>query len=53
MPEKKTVDFNSPDISKLKEVIIDHKTKIYIPAEADMEEAKKRYLSRNNTKRIR
>jgi hypothetical protein len=28
----------SPDISKLKEVIIDHRTKIYIAPDADIEE---------------
>jgi len=43
----------SPDISQLKEVIIDHRTRIYIDPEADVEEAKSRYLSRNADKRIK
>jgi len=43
----------SPDLSKLKEVIIDWKTRIYIPQDADVEEARNRYLSRDSTKRIR
>ena len=51
MSEKKTVDFDSPDVSKLKEVIIDHKTKIYIPFDADEEEAKNRYKFRTPTRR--
>lgn len=43
----------SPDISKLKEVIIDHRTKIYIAPDADVEEARTRYLSRNTAKKLR
>jgi len=46
MFEKKPGTFKSPDLSKLKEVIIDHRTKIYIALEADSEEARNRYLSR-------
>jgi len=46
MFEKKTVIYKSPDLSKLREVIIDHRTKIYIAPGADIEEAKSRYLSR-------
>ena len=46
MFEKKTVVYKSPDLSKLREVIIDHRTKIYIAPGADIEEAKSRYLSR-------
>jgi hypothetical protein len=53
MYEKKSNNFHSPDLSKLKEVIIDHKTKIYIALGADIEEAKNRYLLRNSTRRIR
>ena len=45
MIEKKPVVFKSPDLSKMKEVIIDHRTKIYIPRDADAEEAKARYLA--------
>ena len=51
MSEKKRVDFNSPDVSKLKEVIIDHKTKIYISPDADEEEAKNRYRFRTPSRR--
>jgi hypothetical protein len=38
--------FKSPDLSKLKAVIIDHRTTIYIAPEADIEEARDKYLSR-------
>jgi hypothetical protein len=38
--------FKSPDLSKLKAVIIDHRTTIYIALEADTEEAREKYLSR-------
>lgn len=51
MSEKKPVNFDSPDLSKLKEVIIDHKTKIYISPDADEEEAKNRYKFRTPTRR--
>ena len=53
MFEKKQNTFKSPDLSKLREVIIDHRTKIYIPHEADIQEARNRYLSRITTKRIK
>lgn len=46
MYKKKQNDFKSPDLSKLQEVIIDFKTKIYIEPGTDPEKAKKRYLSR-------
>jgi hypothetical protein len=52
MYEKKQVVFKSPDLSKLKEVCIDHRTKIYIDPSADPEEAKKRYFQRNPTKMV-
>lgn len=53
MQEKKQQIFKSPDLSKLKEVIIDHRTKIYIAPDADVEEAKNRYLFRISEKRIK
>jgi hypothetical protein len=53
MFEKKPLVFKSPDLSKLKEVIIDHRTKIYIDPGADIEEAKNRYLSRITTRRTK
>ncbi len=51
MFEKKAVVFKSPDLSKMKEVIIDHRTKIYINPEQDSEEAKSHYLARLLTRR--
>jgi len=49
--DKKQVIFKSPDLNKLQVVVIDHRTKIYISPDADPEEARNRYLSRNNTRR--
>jgi hypothetical protein len=46
MFKKNTQTVKSPDLSKLKEVIIDHRTKIYISPTDDVEEAKSRYFSR-------
>jgi hypothetical protein len=46
MIEKKQMIYKSPDLSKLKEVIIDHRTRIYITPGMDSEEAKNRYLLR-------
>ena len=40
----------SPDLSKLREVVIDPRTKIYIGMNEDVEEAKNRYLSRNSAR---
>ena len=51
MFDKKQNIFKSPDLSKMKEVIIDHRTKIYISPDADVEEARSRYLSRMSTKK--
>ncbi len=45
MIEKKPVVHNSPDLSKMKEVVIDHRTRIYIALNADAGEAKSRYLA--------
>jgi hypothetical protein len=53
MNEKKSIIAKSPDLSKLKEVIVDHRTKIYIAPDADIEEAKNRYLYRITAKRIK
>jgi hypothetical protein len=53
MFEKKNVVFKSPDLSKLKEVVIDHRTKIYIAQDADVEEARSRYLSLVATRKLR
>ncbi|NMC40357.1 MAG: hypothetical protein GYA43_04185 [Bacteroidales bacterium] len=51
MFDSKQKIFKSPDLSKLKEVIIDHRTRIYIAPDADAEEAKLRYLSRVTAKK--
>jgi hypothetical protein len=48
---KKALVFKSPDLSKMIEVVIDHKTKIYIPAGSDIEEARNKYLYRNTERR--
>jgi hypothetical protein len=53
MFEKKPAVFKSPDLSKMTEVIIDHRTRIYIAPGADIEEAKNRYLFRNSAKRVK
>jgi hypothetical protein len=50
MMERKPIVFKSPDLSKLKEVIIDHRTRIYIAPDADVEEARTRYLAIKNRK---
>ena len=51
MFDSKQKIFKSPDLSKLKEVIIDHRTRIYIAPDADAEEAKLRYLARVTAKK--
>jgi len=51
--EKKNKFFGSPDLSKLQEVKIDFRTKIYIAIGADPEEAKTRYLERLVNRNIR
>lgn len=50
MYNKKQNIFKSPDLKNLQEVVIDLRTKIYIPVGADPEEAKTRYLSRSENK---
>jgi hypothetical protein len=51
MYEKKQNNFKAPDLNKMQMVIIDSRTKIYIPLGADPKEAKTRYLSRFETKK--
>lgn len=53
MFEKKPVTFKSPDLSKMTEIIIDHRTKIYVAQGTDIEEAKSRYLFRTSVKRTK
>lgn len=50
LDNKPPIVFKSPDLSKLQEVIIDVKTRIYIPMGEDSEAAKKRYLARTGNK---
>ena len=50
MQEKKQVVFKTPDISKMQEVVINHRTKIYIAVDADPEEARTRYWARQDAK---
>jgi hypothetical protein len=44
--DKKQAAIKSPDLNKLQEVVIDHRTRIYIAKDADPEDAKNRYLLR-------
>jgi hypothetical protein len=46
MTDVNSLIIKSPDLSKLKEVIIDNRTRIYIPPDADVEEAKERFNSK-------
>lgn len=43
---KKQIANNAPNTSKLQEVIIDRRTRIYIAMDADPEQARNRYLAR-------
>jgi hypothetical protein len=51
MNEKKQFVFKSVDLSKLQEVIIDFKTRIYIAIDGDPVAAKKRYQDRVSAKK--
>lgn len=50
MLERKPTIQKTPDITKMQEVIINHRTKIYIPIGADPEEARSRYQARQDEK---
>jgi hypothetical protein len=50
MQEKKTNIFKTPDITKMQEVVINERTKIYIAVGADPEEARIRYAARQDAK---
>jgi hypothetical protein len=52
MIEKKQNNFKTPDLSKMQEVVINPRTKIYIAVDADPEEAKSRYLLRYSVKKV-
>jgi len=53
MYEKKPHNYTSPDLSKLQEVIIDLRTRIYIANNDDPIEARNRYLARVGNKNIK
>ena len=50
MAEKKHKPYVSPDLSKMQEIIVNWRTKIYVARDADPEEAKRRYLQRIDSK---
>ena len=50
MFDRKQNTFNSPDMSKLKAVVIDNRTRIYVPLDADPEKARARYWSYREAK---
>ena len=50
MQEKKPTAFKTPDITKMQEVVINYRTKIYIAVGADPEEARERYQARQDAK---
>ncbi len=51
MAEKKQAVIKSPDLSSMQEVVIDKRTKIFIPIDADPEKAKERYFARLEEKK--
>lgn len=52
MFEKKQNSFKSPDLKNMQEVIIDIRTRIYIALDDDPKEARERYLSKFNFRRL-
>lgn len=50
MQEKKQQIFKTPDITRMQEVVINARTKIYIALGADAEEARSRYWARQDAK---
>jgi hypothetical protein len=50
MQDKKQNNFKTPDLSKMQEVVIDDRTKIYIAMDADADEARSRYRIRQESK---
>jgi putative ubiquitin-RnfH superfamily antitoxin RatB of RatAB toxin-antitoxin module len=50
MQEKKQTVFKTPDITRMQEVVINARTKIYIALGADPEEARSRYWARQDAK---
>ena len=52
MSDKKITSFKSPNLNELQEVVIDFKTRIYIPIGANPKEARDRYITRQEEKKI-
>ncbi len=52
MSDKKA-NFQSPDLSKLQSVVVDHRTTIFIPVGADPVEAKERFLEQMRNKFVK
>jgi hypothetical protein len=50
MQDRKQAVFKTPDITKMQEVIINPRTRIYIPIGADPEEARSRYWAKQEAK---
>jgi hypothetical protein len=50
MQEKRQIIFKTPDITKMQEVVINPRTKIYIAVGADPNEARDRYQARQDAK---
>ena len=50
MQERKPIVFKTPDITKMQEVVINQRTKIYIAVGADPDEARSRYWARQDAK---
>jgi hypothetical protein len=50
MQEKKQIIFKTPDLTKMQEVVINPRTKIYIAVGADPDEARMRYQARQDAK---
>jgi hypothetical protein len=50
MQERKQIVFKTPDVTKMQEVVINQRTKIYIAIGADPDEARSRYWARQDAK---
>ncbi|MCB2196434.1 MAG: hypothetical protein KQH79_11290 [Bacteroidetes bacterium] len=53
MINRKQLNFQSPDLSQLQVVVIDHKTTIFIAMGADPDKAKRKYREQMNSKYVR
>ncbi len=52
MFEKKQSSYKSPDLKTMQEVVIDTRTRIYIPVGEDVQKAKDRYMSKYNFRKL-